>query len=203
MISLDLFYHNLHVLLILPNRDKENICSSCSWHSLLDAWRFLMSLITFPRMKTPFLLACPPSSDWVRLCWFMLFPSGGSHFDPCLSWISLCRSSTQRVPSWGLINMMQNGRSTWCVLQSSLLFIHFSVTFTVTEDFFVCFLLPTYVAVFVKVKATTWNQTATEAPEMLSINRNSFLLCTSVSVKSHCIWIAICCEQLNWDLDEL
>lgn len=45
---------------------------------------------------------------------------------------------------------MQNGISTWCVPQSSLLFVHFSVAFTVTDDFpVVVFLLQ-----FVKVKAT-------------------------------------------------
>lgn len=49
-----------------------------------------------------------------------------------------------------LTSTMQNGNSTWCVLQSSLLFIHFSVAFTVTDDFpVVVFLLQ-----FVKVKAT-------------------------------------------------
>lgn len=133
MINLYLFYPHLHVLLIVPNRDKRPISSFHSCNSLLDERRFLMPLITFPRHKTPFLLACPPSLDWVRLCWFMVFPFGGSHFNPHLSWISLCKNSIQHVPT-----MMQNGRSTWCVLQSSLLFIHFGVTFTVTEDFF-CF----------------------------------------------------------------
>lgn len=142
-------------------------------NSLLDTWRFLMSLITFPRPKTPFLLACAPSLDWVRLCWSMVFPFGVSHFNPHSSWTSLSRNSIHHVPSW-VPSRMQNGRSTWCVLQSSLLFVHFSVTFAATEDFFCCccFLLQ-----FVKVKATTWNQTVPEVPGMLCINRNSFLLC--------------------------
>lgn len=194
MVSLDLFYHNSHVLLILPNRHKKPLHFLLSLlNSLLDAGRFLMSLVTFPRPKTPFLLACPPSLDWVRLCWFMVF----SHFNPRPSWISLSRRSIQHVPSWvpSLTSTMQNGRSSWCVLQSlSCLYIlvwHLQWQ----RIFFVVFCFNLY---------KSRPQHETKLPlKALRVSPLTGTLFSCVSVRSHCIWIAICCKQLNWDLDEL
>lgn len=88
---------------------------------------------------------------------------------------------------------MLNRRSTWSVLQTPLQFVHLSVMFMVLEGF-VCF---PHTCHFVKVKATTWKQSDTEAFEMLSINQNFCLPYKSVSAKSHCIYIAACWRRFN------
>lgn len=108
---------------------------------------------------------------------------------------SLCWNSVIPAEAFPVQCRMEGALGVLC---NHLSCLHILVWHLQWQRIFCCFLLQ-----FVKVKATTWNQTATEAPEMLSINRNSFFVYASVSVKSHCVWIAICCKKLNSDLDEL